>query len=247
MFVNWFLVFINVTLINLILSGDNTIAISLSANKLPRDLRKHAITWGSVIAIVLLMVFLVVGTFLIHLPVVKTAAGALLLWIAIHLVMEHMHHDPTATDDNASSGTDRLWKAIRMIAVADLVMSLDNAVAMLGIANGRVSVLAASLLVTIPFLIFGSHLIAKLLERFSWVVYLASTYIAYLAGQMIAEDRLFTGFSWDTALRWVAPVASLAVYGGVILIAALRRRSRKRVQGETTTLVADESNVGLGQ
>lgn len=219
---NWFLVFINVTAINLILSGDNTLAISLSANKLPIELRKKAVTWGSVIAIVLLMIFLFVGTRVIQVPVVKAAAGALLLWIAIHLIVEHMHHDPTA-DIGSTAGTQKLWKAIRMIAFADLVMSLDNAVAMLGVANGRVGILAASLIVTIPFLIFGSHLIAKLLERFSWIVYLASTYIAYLAGQMVAEDKIFTTLSWDGVLQWAAPVGSLVIFGAVILVVVLRR------------------------
>ncbi|MCL6453367.1 MAG: YjbE family putative metal transport protein [Alicyclobacillus sp.] len=241
---SWFLAFVNTALVNLILSGDNTLAISLSANKLSGKLRSKAIAWGSVIAILLLMVFLCVGSYLIRIPVVKTVAGGLLLWVAIHLVWEHMR--PAEADDgSALPETDKLWKAVRMIAVADLVMSLDNAVAMLGVAGGRLTVLIASLVVTIPFLIFGSHFIARILSRWQWIVYVAATYIAYLAGQMVAEDTVYQRFSGSDVLTWVCPAGAVALYAGVVAVGFLLNR-RRRLHRPSAS-VGDAAEFAVGQ
>jgi YjbE family integral membrane protein len=223
---HWFLLLCNVTLVNLILSGDNALAISMAAGKLPLPVRKKAIVWGSVIAILLLILFIAVGTYVIQLPILKSVAGLLLLWIAIHLVLDHIN-DSSGEEKDGPAHSDQLWKAIRMIAIADVVMSLDNAVAMLGVANGRMSVLMVSLLIAIPFLIFGSHFIATLLQKFSWIIYVAATYIAWIAGGIIADDPVYQD-AWSSLLEWMAPVLCVAVFLSTILISILRLRRRYR-------------------
>lgn len=229
---SWFLTFCNVTFINLILSGDNALAISMSASKLPPKVRKSAIIWGSVIAIVLLILFVALGTYVIKLPILRTVAGVVLLIVAIHLARENFPSEEEQGESNQVQGT-KVWKAIRMIAVADLMMSLDNAVAMLGASNGKMSILLPSLLVSIPFLIFGSHFIALVLRKLPFIVYLAATYIAWVAGGMIAEDPIMQHLPWNELLGWIAPIASVVVYGVVIAIAFMRHRAKSRMHAVT--------------
>ncbi|WP_051662933.1 YjbE family putative metal transport protein [Alicyclobacillus macrosporangiidus] len=222
---DWILLVANVALVNIILSGDNALAISMAASRLPEAMRKRAITLGSTIAILLLILFTAAGTFIIRLPVLKTIAGVMLWWIAVRLVLEHIR---PATEEAAtvSAQPTQLWKAIGAIVVADLGMELDNAMAMLGAANGRLSVLLVGFLFTIPFLIFGSRFISKVFDRLPWIVYLAAAYITWIAGRMAADDPIFLRAPWHPYMHRVAPVAFVAVFVVTTLLLILSFRHR---------------------
>ncbi|WP_067931628.1 YjbE family putative metal transport protein [Alicyclobacillus kakegawensis] len=225
---NWYLLVLNVVLVNIILSGDNALAISLAADRLPPAMRKRAIVLGSVLAILLLIGFTALGTFIIQIPVLKTAAGALLMWIALRLAIEQLRK-PENTRETRIAAPDRLWKAIGTIAVADLCMELDNAMAMLGAADGRFSVLLAGFLCTIPFLILGSQVMTKVLDKLPWMIFPAAGYIAWIAGNMTADDAIYAHLSWTPMLeRWI-PLFCLLVFSCIIAVSAWRsRRSKSR-------------------
>ncbi|WP_067922207.1 YjbE family putative metal transport protein [Alicyclobacillus shizuokensis] len=228
---NWYLLVLNVVLVNIILSGDNALAISLAADRLPPTMRKRAIVLGSILAIVLLIGFTALGTFIIQIPVLKSAAGALLMWIALRLATERLHKPRDDSRETRSAVPNRLWKAIGTIAVADLCMELDNAMAMLGAAHGRLSVLLAGFLCTIPFLILGSQVIAKVFDKLPWIVFPAAGYIAWIAGNMIADDAVYAHLSWNPMLQRWLPLFCMLVFACIIAISAWRgRRSKRRFQ-----------------
>jgi YjbE family integral membrane protein len=217
---NWLLLLCNVVLLNVVLSGDNALAISMAASPLPRTIRKKAIVLGSIISIVSLIVFVIVGSFVIELPFLKSVAGLLLLWIAIHLVGEQKV--ASATEDQGSTDTSGLWKAIFMITLADLSMELDNALAMVSVADGRISVLMVGFLVTIPFLVFGSHFVSRLMQKFPWIIIVAATYISWIAGSMIASDKLLVSVPWHAALKYVIPSCCVLAFLALQLFLKLR-------------------------
>ncbi|MCL6515332.1 YjbE family putative metal transport protein [Alicyclobacillus sp.] len=224
---DWFWLVLNVALVNIILSGDNALAISMAANRLPEDMRKRAITFGSTIAILLLILFTAVGTFIIRLPVLRTIAGVLLWWIAVRLVLEHIRPQ-TEEAPTLSIPGNQLGKAISAIVVADLGMELDNAMAMLGAAGGRLSVLLAGFLFTIPFLIFGSRFISRVFDRMPWILYLAAAYITWIAGRMVADDPIVHTLSLPEWSHWVLPGGFLAAFvlTAIGMIQIFRRRGR---------------------
>ncbi|MDB5084724.1 MAG: hypothetical protein JWN30_1610 [Bacilli bacterium] len=214
----WLLSFANVVVVNVILSGDNSLVISLAARRLPQQLQKKAIVWGSVLAIVLLMALVTAGSYLIRIPMIKIIAAVLLLWISVRLLIDHINHKELQTNSEHGSGTHAtLPQAIRIIAVADLVMSLDNAVAMLGVADGNLTLLWSGLIVSIPLLIWGSHLFSLVLQKYSWLIYAAAALIAWLAGRMISEDPIITLAAIQEWVAWVAPVVCILILGGAWL------------------------------
>lgn len=230
----WLVMLGNVTLINLVLSGDNALAISMTASKLPKPVRKKAVIWGTLIAIISLIVFVALGTYFIQLPAVRLTGSLLLMFIAVKLTADQFRH--TAEEaGSAEVQTERLHRAIGMILIADLSMSLDNAVAMVGVADGRMSVLLTSLLISIPILVVASNLIATVIEKLPWILYAASAYITWIAGQMFAEDPLMKHLPFADTLTWAAPVTGIVIYVLALLGIALwsRRSTREHESGQT--------------
>jgi YjbE family integral membrane protein len=243
-FLNWFLLLGNVILLNIILSGDNALAISMAASRLPGAIRKKAIVIGSIISILALIVFVVVGSFIIELPFLKSIAGILLFWIAIHLVLEHSDsHVNDKSDTNHGAGG--LWKAILMITIADLSMELDNALAMVSVADGRISVLMAGFLVTIPFLIFGSHFIARLMQKFSWIIYVAATYITWIAGSMIANDRAYASIPWHTETQWIMPAFAVTCFLVIMWVHGAKIKRQALLKNGQDTSSQEQKPVAL--
>jgi YjbE family integral membrane protein len=228
--VSWFILLCNVILINLILSGDNALAISMAASRLPHSLRKKAIVLGSIMAILLLIVFIAIGSYVVKLPILKSIAGLLLMCIAIKLTIDRIKPSSQETPSNVAQSAS-LYQAIGTIAIADLGMELDNAMAMIGAANGRMSVLLVGLLITIPFLVVGSHFIANLMEKFSWIIYAASTYIAWIAGSMFAEDPIFQNTPWSSILQSIAPVICVLIFL-ILSVSILRFRHHNHVSSQ---------------
>lgn len=175
--------FINIILIDLILSGDNAVVIGMAARNLPVEQRKKAILIGAGAAVLLRAALTAVATYLLKIPLLMTAGGILLLWVAVKLLVEQ------EDDSHVTVGTN-LRNAIKTIIVADVVMSLDNVLAVAGAAHGNLFLVVFGLALSIPLIMWGSKLIAGILNRFAWLVYIGSGILGYTAGQLIVDDPI---------------------------------------------------------
>jgi YjbE family integral membrane protein len=173
-----------IIVMDIVLSGDNAVVIAMAAHKLPAYQRQRAILWGGGIAIVLRIIFTALMAFLLMIPGVRLVGGLVLVWIACKLLLEEEEH--AVTPDNADKST---LAAIRMIFVADFVMSLDNMLAVAGAAGEEIWLLVFGLLVSIGIIMFFSSVIARLMNRFKFIVYLGAAILAYTAGEMMIGDR----------------------------------------------------------
>ncbi|MSR58745.1 MAG: TerC family protein [Planctomycetaceae bacterium] len=178
-----------IIVIDIVLSGDNAVVIAMAAHKLPVAQRQRAILWGGGIAIVMRIVFTMVMAFLLMIPGVRLVGGLVLVWIACKLLMGEGEHTISADDADRSA-----LAAIRMIFVADFVMSLDNMLAVAGASHGDWQRLMLGLLVSIAIIMFCSAYIARLMNRFKWIVYLGAAILAWTAGQMMLGDRELAGY-----------------------------------------------------
>jgi YjbE family integral membrane protein len=178
-----------IILIDIVLSGDNAVVIAMAAHKLPAYQRKRAIWWGGGIAILLRIIFTLVMAFLLMIPGVRLVGGLILVWIACKLLLEE--DEAEITPDTADKSA---LAAIRMIFVADFVMSLDNMLAVAGASHGDWVRLLMGLVVSIGIIMTCSAVIARLMNRFKWIVYLGAAILAYTAGDMMIGDRELAGY-----------------------------------------------------
>jgi YjbE family integral membrane protein len=193
----WTTVF-EIILINILLSGDNAILIALACRKLPTPQRKWGMIIGAGVASVLLIVFTGVISTLMTLPYLKLLGGCALLWIAFRLLVSD-------ADEHHVEAVDDLWRAVRIIVVADVIMSLDNVIAVAAAARGSYVLLGLGLMVSIPIVIFGAALIMALLERFPVLVWVGAALLGGIAGDLIVEDPAVRQFLPATATLTFAP------------------------------------------
>lgn len=177
-----------IILIDILLGGDNAVVIALACRKLPPNLRTKGILWGTAGAIGLRVVLIFFALQLLAIPYLKLVGAALLVWIGIKLL---------APDDDEGHGnieaSDRLWTAIKTIVVADLVMSVDNVIAIAGAAESvggdhKLPLVVFGLLVSIPIIVWGSQLVIKLMDRFPSIVTLGGMLLGWIAGTMAVTD-----------------------------------------------------------
>jgi YjbE family integral membrane protein len=169
---------------NIVLSGDNAVVIAMASHNLPGRLRRRAIFLGSLGAILLRVLFCAVVGVLLGAPYLKLVGGALLLWIGIKLITEE-----EGTAEVKAHVT--MWAAISTIVVADAVMSLDNAIAIAASAHGNFALIAIGLLLSIPIIMLGASLIARVLDRYHWIGLAGAALIGWIAGEIIAGDGRF--------------------------------------------------------
>jgi len=202
----WFGRLVGVLVVNLILSGDNAVVIAMAARTLEGANRKKAIVWGAAGAVALRLVFAGVITLLLEVPLLQVAGGLLLVWIAWGLV----HEDDDEGEEKVKAGSST-WQAVRIIIVADAVMSLDNVIALVQAARieGEVdfALLVIGLATTIPLVIFGAALLTSLLNRFPILVYAGAGLLVYLAVEMLFADKVthpylehYESFEWIIGL-----------------------------------------------
>jgi len=196
---------LKIILINIVLSGDNAVVIALACRKLPREQQKKAVFWGSFGAIVLRVVLTFVAVELLQIPFLKIVGGLLLVWIAVNLL-----RGDEETDLRASS---TLFGAIRTIILADFIMSLDNVVAVAGIAGNNLLLIIVGLAISIPLIIWGSQLLMKLMDRMPIIVVLGAALLGYTAGEMIVGD--------DIMKEWVEEIGVIAEKGIPVLLAVV--------------------------
>jgi len=215
-----------IIVINVVLSGDNAIVIALAARKLPKPLRSRAIIGGTAAAIALRVAATLFVVWLLGLPGLHLAGGIMLMWIAYQLVASD--ESSGAYAEPSTQATSGIWSAIRTIIVADAVMSLDNMLGVAGAAEGNFVLVVLGLLISIPIMVLGSNVILRLVDRYSFVIYLGAAVLAWTAAKMLIdepwlEDVVTTG-------GWVPWAIQALVVAGVLLAGFLQNRSS--AQGE---------------
>lgn len=203
--------------INIILSGDNAVVIAMAARSLPPQQQRTAVLFGSGAAVVLRILLTVVAAKLLALPYLQIIGGLLLLWIGTQLL----------SGEEEGEGEDKeygsMLAAVRTILLADLVMSLDNVIAVAAAAQGSMVLLILGLAISIPLVIFGSTLMIKLMERFPIIVMLGAALIGWVAGETIASDTILRDML--TANPWLHYAAAAA---GAAFVLAVGKWLQKR-------------------
>jgi YjbE family integral membrane protein len=177
--------------VNIILSGDNAVVIALAARSLPPAQQKQAVFWGAGAAIVLRIILTLFAVALLTLPWLKLVGSLLLFWIGVKLLI------PEDGDDDIQA-SEHLITAIKTILIADLVMSLDNVIAVAAAAGGSVVLLILGLAISIPLVIFGATLLIKLMDRYPVIITAGAGLIGWVAGEMLVADVALKG--WFTSL-----------------------------------------------
>src|SRR5438552_4439925 len=181
--------------VNVILSGDNAVVIALAARSLPRAQQKKAVFWGAGAAIVLRILLTLFAVALLTLPWLKVVGSLLLFWIGVKLLI------PEEGDDDIQA-SEHLITAIKTILIADLVMSLDNVIAVAAAAGGSVVLLILGLAISIPLVIFGATLLIKLLERFPVIITGGAGLIGWVAGELLVADVALKGWFTNLGIRY---------------------------------------------
>ena len=207
--------------INIILSGDNAVVIALAARGLPAEQQKKAVMLGSGAAVVLRIALTVVAAKLMQLPFVEVIGGLLLLWIGVSLLKS----------EDAETGSGHVAKqgmmaAVRTILLADLVMSLDNVIAVAAAAGGNMMLLILGLAISIPLVIFGSTLMIRLMERFPVIVTFGAALIGWVAGETITSDHLLEGLVHSNPWMTYAAAAT-----GALLVLLTGKWMQSRAEG----------------
>lgn len=174
----------SIILANVVLSGDNAVVIAMAARSLPREQQGKAIFYGSAAAIFLRIVLTLVAVQMLAWPYLKIAGALLLVYIGVSLLSE----DDGQEEGEAHKETGTLMHAVRTILVADLVMSLDNVLAVAAAAQGNTVLLVIGLAVSIPLIIFGSTLLLRVMEKFPIIITLGAALLGFLAGEMLMTD-----------------------------------------------------------
>ena len=203
--------------INIILSGDNAVVIALAARSLPPAQQKKAVLIGSGAAVVLRIALTVVAARLLALPYLQILGGVLLLYIGFQLLSDE------EDGEGESKEYGSMFAAVRTILIADLVMSLDNVIAVAAAAQGNNTLLILGLAISIPLVIFGSTLMIRLMERFPIIVMLGAALIGWVGGETIAGDVALRGFA--EANPWLHYVA--AALGAALVVLAGRWMQRR--------------------
>lgn len=181
-----------IILIDLVLAGDNALVIGIAASKLPDDLRKRAILWGSAGAIIVRGSMALMVVWLLQVPGLLLAGGLLLLPVAYKLAVPNFSDDGT---EHAAANS--FWAAMKTIVIADALMGIDNVLAVGGAANGRWELVIIGLLITIPLIVFGSTWVAKAIQRWPVLSAFGAAMLAYTAISMIVKDPLFERYAFD--------------------------------------------------
>jgi YjbE family integral membrane protein len=169
--------------VNIILSGDNAVVIALAARSLPPKQQKAAIFWGSGAAIVMRVVLTIIAVEMLKWPWLKIIGAILLVYIGVSLML-----DDDEGEGDVGGDKGNIWIAIRTILIADLVMSLDNVLAVAAAAKGNIALLVIGLALSIPLIIFGSQLLLKVMERFPIIITAGAALLGFLAGEMLLTD-----------------------------------------------------------
>jgi YjbE family integral membrane protein len=206
--------------VNLLLSGDNAVVIALAARSLAPEQQKTAVFWGAGAAVILRIILTIFAVALLTLPWLKIVGGALLLWIGVKLLVAEEDGEEIASSDN-------LLQAIKTILIADLVMSLDNVLAVAAAADSaaptvemaamKYTLLVLGLGISIPIVIFGSTLMLKLMERWPIIITAGGALLGWIAGEMMVTDPAIDSWVEHNA-KWLEDLRVAAIAGAVLVV-----------------------------
>jgi YjbE family integral membrane protein len=215
----------SIVLANIVLSGDNAVVIAMAARTLQPSQRGKAIFWGSAAAIVMRIVLTIVAIQLLTLPFLKLIGAVLLVYIGVDLLRGEEEGDGEGKEINGMAA------AIRTILIADLVMSLDNVLAVAAAAKGDVPLLVLGLLVSIPLIIFGATLLTKVMERFPIIITIGAALLGFLAGEMLLTDPAVTSY---LGLMSSQSVTIAGIVGALLVVALGKWLSRAHTGGDAS-------------
>jgi YjbE family integral membrane protein len=229
--------------VNIVLSGDNAVVIALAARSLPAKQQKAAILWGSGAAVVMRIVLTIFAVALLTLPWLKLVGSLLLFWIGVKLLI------PEEDNENVDA-SENLMAAIKTILIADLVMSIDNVIAVAAAAQGSYTLLILGLAISIPLVIFGSTLLLHLMERWPIIITIGGGLLGFVAGEMLVTDPVLKG--WLTGMGvtfttegkpYVGAInleLACGVIGAVIVVAIGKALERRQTARAAATAAASE-------
>jgi len=186
----WF-IWIQIVILDLTLAGDNALVIALAVRNLPKRQQWQGRFWGTFGAVALRVAFIGVITVLLRIPLLQAVGGGVLVWIALKLLTQ----EGGEGQHQVRHGTT-LFEAIWIIIVADVIMSLDNVLAVAGAAHGDMVLVVLGVGLSIPIVIWGSGLLARLMGRFTWIVDLGAGVLGWVAGRMLVDDAVIRGLIW---------------------------------------------------
>ena len=226
-----------IVIIDLSLAGDNALVIALAVRTLPPREQFYGRIGGTFGAVALRLAFIAIISQLLRIPFLQAVGGLILIWIAVKLVRQ---------DSGGGEGGHKvrqgttLWEAVWIIIVADVIMSLDNVLAVAGAAHGDLVLVAFGIGLSIPIVIWGSGLLARLMNRFQWIVWLGGGVLGWVAGEMIVKDKIVHGRigPWAGVLHYV--VSAVLGVGLTLLGWWLARRAQGSVSEAVETSGAAE-------
>lgn len=202
---------LSIIVLNLVLSGDNAVVIALATRKLPDVSRNKAIIIGTAGAVVLRIILMLIAVELLTIPYVKIVGSVLLFYIAYDLLRSN------GEEANVKSETT-FFSAVRTIIIADLVMSLDNVLAIAGVADGHFLLAVFGLVISIPIVVFGSQMILKLMDRFPFLIWIGALLIAYTAGSMFVEDEFIHHILRSLSSGHIVSIASCVLLAAIYFL-----------------------------
>ncbi|MBB1604337.1 TerC family protein [Variovorax sp. UMC13] len=230
-----------IIMIDILLGGDNAVVIALACRKLPPAQRTKGILWGTAGAILLRVILIFFALTLLAIPFLKVVGALLLVWIGIKLLA------PDHDDAHGNiAGSDKLWAAVKTVIIADLVMSVDNVIAIAGAAQGageghQMPLVIFGLLVSIPIIVWGSQLVIKLMDRFPMIITLGGMLLGWIAGTMLISDPAVVrldAWTWVPKIPQTDTIKYAAGIAGALLVLAIGKwvASRRPKAHDTATV-----------
>ena len=210
-----------IIMIDILLGGDNAVVIALACRKLPPHQRTKGILWGTAGAIILRVILIFFALTLLAIPFLKLVGAALLIWIGVKLLAPE-HEDAHGN----IAGSDKLWAAVKTVIIADLVMSVDNVIAIAGAAQGaggdhQMPLVIFGLVVSIPIIVWGSQLVIKLMDRFPMIITAGGMLLGWIAGTMLISDPAVVrldAWTWVPKVPQTDTVKYAAGIAGALLV-----------------------------
>lgn len=220
-----------IIMIDILLGGDNAVVIALACRQLPPQLRTKGILWGTAGAIVLRVILIAFALTLLQLPFLKLVGAALLLWIGVKLLV------PDDDEHSNIQSSDKLWAAVKTVIIADLVMSVDNVIAIAGAATGagaqhQMPLVIFGLLVSIPIIVWGSQLVLKLMDRFPLIITAGGMLLGWIAGTMAHSDPAVTDWLPQTSV-WNYGLGLAGALGVLLVGGLLKKQALQRTRVKT--------------
>jgi len=235
--VQFWLLLLQIMAVNIILSGDNAVVIALACRNLPPKQQKLGILFGAGAAVVLLILFTIFVAYLLGIPFLRIIFGALLFWIAYKLML------PQDDGDDVEAAAS-LMHAIRIVVIADIIMSFDNIVAVAAVAKGNFTLLTIGLAISIPMVVYGATLLIKLLNRFPIIIPGAAALIGFVGGEIVLEDPIWK--EWiEVHAAWAPTLVPLICAVVVVLAGRLMSPAESSIEGTAEEAVEAAALVGV--